>query len=106
MRAMPSSSALPKVLLPECCLRQETRPGLLACRIAPVVDEFVLERSPETLGGCVIVTVSMPTHQRLHAELGRQRALFMQAIFAAAVSVLNQDGWQAAQRDVPEQGLH
>jgi hypothetical protein len=68
-----SSGLLLKVLLPECCWRKvaqpglsplaivehidilgDLTPGLLACRVAPVVDEFVLECSPEAFDGRVV----------------------------------------------------
>lgn len=120
-----SSGLLLKVLLPECCRRQvaqpglpplaivkhvdvlgDIAPGLLACCIAPVVDEFVLECSPETLDGRVIIAIPTPTHRCQHAELGHQRAVFMRAVLAAAVGVLNQAWRRSTQGDGPEQGLH
>jgi len=38
------------------------RLGLRTRRIAPVMDEFILQAPPEALDGGVVVTVALPRH--------------------------------------------
>jgi hypothetical protein len=91
------SGLLLKVLLPECCRRQVAQPGLsplaivkhvevlsnltlglLACCLALVIDNFVLERSPEALDGRVVEAILAPTHRATMPNwASQQRPVFI-----------------------------
>ncbi len=55
-----------------------------------VVHLLIFEQSPETLHRGIIVTISPPRHGGDHAELVEQFPVFMCAILAAAIRVMNQ----------------
>lgn len=59
-------------------------------RILLMVDQFILQATPEAFHGRVIVAVTLARHGCLHAELREQLAVVVSTILAAAVRVENQ----------------
>lgn len=60
-------AALPMVK--ELNVLRDLTPRLVPGLIAPVMDQFILQRPPKTFHRRIVVTVAPPTHGRGHTEL-------------------------------------
>jgi hypothetical protein len=78
-----------------CCRRPRCTPDLLDCllpgAVTTVVDEFVLDRTPETLHGGIVVAVALSAHRRLHAELRKELLIVGTTILAVVDDLQDYD---------------
>lgn len=74
--------------------------------VAPVVHQFILERSPETFHRGVVPAISLAAHGCGHAKLLQQFLVIMRAVLAAAIRVENQAPGRTLGGSTPEQRLH
>jgi hypothetical protein len=58
-----------------------------------MVDLFILEHTPEAFHRGVVVAIPFPAHGRPHPEPVKQRGIFLGAILALSIRVVNQTRW-------------
>jgi hypothetical protein len=80
--------------LPDC---------LLLSTVTTVIDELVLERTPETLHGGVVVAVALAAHRRFHAELRKKLLKMGTAILASPIRVMDKALKGTFCRDCPDE---
>ena len=57
--------------------------------VVAVMDKLLLERSPETLHRCFVVTVSLSAHRCFHVKLPEQILVLIGAILTSTVRIMN-----------------
>ena len=67
--------------------------------------QFLLERPPETLHWRIIVTVTRAAHRWLQVEMAEHLLIFMGAVLAASVRVMNQSARRTLDGHGFKQGL-
>lgn len=81
-------------------------PCLLARGEALMIDQFVLQRSPEGFDRGVVVAIAAAAHRRQHVELAHERLIGQRTILRPAIGVVNQTRRRSPGRDRAKQGLH
>ena len=79
--------------------------GLLSGLPCLAPDEFSLDGFEEGFYSGVIITISFATHRDFEPNLTHSFLIFMGAILATAVRVMDATRWRVAQGDGPVQGL-
>ena len=79
--------------------------GLVASLKVGSVDQLVLERVPEALGGGVVVAAAAAAHAGDHAVGGERVAVVLAGVLAAAIAVVDESGAGAPFSDRHVEGL-
>src|SRR5271157_4672915 len=82
-------------VFPDC------RYGFVACLEVTVMHELLLEMPPETLGGSVVVAVSLSRHGRDHSRLLHVPAILCGTVLASPIGMVN-----AARQSLSELQCH
>ncbi len=79
---------------------------LLARGEALMIDQFVLQRSPEGFDRGVVVAIAAAAHPCPHIELAHERLIGQRTILRPAIAVMNQARRRPSGRDGAKQRLH
>ena len=89
-RAIPQSGVSPLPVIKQLDVLRDLAPSLLTGFVAPMMHQFILQRSPETLHRGVVIAVPLPTHGRRQAILAEVLLVDLGTILRAPIGVVDQ----------------